>query len=161
MQPITPNRMLVYSAFLIVAFWIGAEAFPIQIVRDITNSFRFGVAFVICFTWFRAAVRAVRENVDRGELQLIFAVFLTWATVLAQGCYSIAFNFYGRPESWLESPWSALFSYLFTIAGVFFIAAPEARGDHFTVRGTWFLFGSIFIGGTLAGALLTLQIATD
>lgn len=61
-SPINPNRVLVFAVTCFVAYWLVALFVPGHALRDVMNSFAFGVAITIVVTWLPSAIQAVRRG---------------------------------------------------------------------------------------------------
>jgi hypothetical protein len=157
---ISPNRAVVFAVAAFVVYWIAALFVPALILRDIFNALAFGSAVMIVLTWGSAAVSAVRAGAESGEWQLVLAIFLLWFVVLFQRTYAVTFNWYGRPDSWAESPIAGFWPYSYTIAGLLFIAAPGVNGQGIRIRTIWSIIAAVGIGSLIAGFLIGASIST-
>jgi len=157
---VTPNRAVVFAVLSFVMYWIASIFIDPMILRDVFNSLAFGAAIIITMTWGPSALRALRDDADNGEWQLILAVFLIWFVVLCQRVYVIAFNWNDRPELWSNSAISGFWPYSFTLAGMLFIAAPGVRSNGIEVRAIWSIVAAVAIGSLIAGILIGASIST-
>lgn len=157
---ITPNSAVVFAVVAFVAYWIMSLMVPPLLLRDIFNSLAFGTAIIITITWAPAAVRAIKENADSGEWQLILAIFLVWFVVLIQRIYVIAFNWHGRPEAWAVSPVAGFWPYSYMIAGLLFLSAPGVKDDRIEKRAIWAMLSAVGVGCLIAGILIGASIST-
>ena len=160
LQVATPNRAIMFAVGAFVAYWIAAMFVPPMVLRDIFNSLAFGTAIIITITWMPSALRAVRENIDTGEWQLIMAIFLVWFIVMCQRVYIIVFNWFGRPESWSDSPISGFWPYSFMIAGLLFLSAPGVEGSALRSQAIWSMVAAVAVGSMIAGILIGTSIST-
>jgi len=159
-RSLTPNRAVVFAVAAFLAYWIASMFVPPLVLRDIFNSLAFGTAVIITITWGPSAYRAVKQNADSGEWQLILAIFLVWFVVLCQRIYVILFNWAGRPEEWAVSSVSGFWPYSYMIAGLLFLSAPGVKGDSFESRALWAIIAAVGIGGLVAGMLIGASIST-
>jgi len=157
---VTPNRAVVFAVLSFVMYWIASIFIDPIILRDVFNSLAFGAAIIITMTWGPSALRAIRDDADNGEWQLILAVFLIWFVVLAQRIYIIAFNWSDRPDEWSNSAVSGFWPYSFTVAGMLFIAAPGIRSNGIEIRAIWSIVAAVAIGSLIAGILIGASIST-
>jgi len=157
---VTPNRAVVFAVLSFVMYWIASIFIDQIILRDVFNSLAFGAAIIITMTWGPSALRALRDDADNGEWQLILAVFLIWFVVLAQRIYIIAFNWSDRPDEWANSAISGFWPYSFTVAGMLFIAAPGIRSNGIEIRAIWSIVAAVAIGSLIAGILIGASIST-
>jgi hypothetical protein len=157
---LTPNRAVVFAVVSFVAYWLAALFIPPLVLRDVFNSLAFGTSVIITITWGPSAIRAVKENADSGEWQLILAITLVWFVVLCQRTYIIAFNWAGRPEAWSLSAISGFWPYSYLIAGLLFLAAPGVKGDGIESRAVWAIVAAVAIGSLVAGILIGASIST-
>jgi len=159
-RSLTPNRAVVFAVGAFLAYWIASMIVPALLLRDIFNSLAFGTAIIITITWGPSAYRAVKENADTGEWQLILAIFIVWFVVLCQRVYVISFNWAGRPDSWALSPAAGFWPYSYMIAGMLFLSAPGVKGDTIQSRAIWAIVAAVGIGCMVAGILIGLSIST-
>ncbi|MGE3305033.1 MAG: hypothetical protein AB7I52_03600 [Rhizobiaceae bacterium] len=154
MKTLTPNIAVVATVGFFVLYWVLALVFPAAILRDVFNAVAFGTAVVIVFTWLPAALKAIRQNAETGEWQLILAIFVIWSVVVFNRLYVGLFNFAGRPESWTQSPITGFWPYSFMVAGFLFISAPGVHSEGFRTRAMWSLVVAVAIGALLAGIMI-------
>lgn len=155
----SPNRVIVFGIAAFVAYWLAALFIPQQTLLNIINPLSFGAAAGIVVTWLPAAIRAIKEESRGGEWLLILAIFFTWLVVAMQRIYAIAFNWYESPQSWVDGPMPAFFSYSYLIAGLAFLTAPEVNSEGMRARGFWTLLIAVAIGGFVAGALFVVNVS--
>lgn len=158
----TPNKAIAFIIFSPVVYWVLAVLFEGPLLRDIFNSLAFGVASMIVVTWMSAAYKAVRENVDAGEWQLILAIFLLWLVVCVQRVYSALYNYVDKPsqEFLSQSAIPGFFPYSFMISGALFLIAPEVRSEALNIKAFWALLTGVGIGALIAGILIGYSIST-
>lgn len=156
----TPNRAVLFAVGAFVAYWILAIFIPTPILRDVFNALAWGAALMITITWGSAAFKAVRENADTGEWQLILGVFLVWFVVFCNLIYVAAYNWHGQPDAWRTSPISGFWPYSYMIAAFLFLAAPGVKSDGMAKRSLWPIVGAVFIGGLAAGIMIGTSIST-
>lgn len=159
-RSLTPNRAVVFAVVAFMMYWIASIFIPPLILRDVFNSLAFGTAIIITITWAPSAIRAVKENADSGEWQLILAIFIVWAVVLCQRIYIILFNAYGRPDAWATSALAGFWPYSYMIAGLLFLSAPGVRGDRIESRAIWAIVAAVAMGSLIAGILIGAAIPT-
>ena len=157
---LTPNRAVVFAVAAFVVYWIAALFVPPFILRDVFNALAFGAAIMIALTWAPSAYRAVKENMDSGEWQLILAIFLLWFVVLLQRSYAILYNWYDRPESWQNSAIVGFWPYSYAIAGLLFLAAPGVKNDRIEGKTIWTIIGAVGLGSLVAGIVIGASIST-
>ncbi|RWX72617.1 hypothetical protein [Mesorhizobium sp. M2A.F.Ca.ET.039.01.1.1] len=157
---ITPNRVVLFAVGAFIAYWLAALFVPPLILRDVFNSLAFGSSIIITITWMPSALRAIRENADSGEWQLILAIFLVWFVVMWQRIYVIAFNWYDRPEAWANSAVAGFWPYSYLIAGLLFLAAPGVKSDGLQSRAMWAIIAAVALGSFVAGVLFWASIST-
>lgn len=158
---VTPNRAIVFAVGAFVFYWILATFLPATVLRDIFNSLAFGTAIIITFTWFPAAVRAIREEADSGAWQLILGITVIWMVVMFQRIYAIAYNYFNRPQVWAESAVTGFWPYSFFIAGLLFLTAPGVKEAGIHKRAVFSIVFSIALGSFFAGILIGTQIGTE
>lgn len=158
---ITPNRAAIFAVLALVFYGIVAAFLPPLILREVFNSLAWGGALIITITWLPAAWKAVRENADSGEWQLILAIFIVWAVVTMQRTYVIAFNWMGRPDGWANSAVAGFWPYSYMIAAMLFLSAPGVKGGKLESRSIWSMIIAVGIGCLLAGFLLGASISTS
>lgn len=157
---LTPNRAVVFAVLSFVAYWLAAIIVPAPILRDVFNALAFGAAVIITITWGPSAWRAVRENADSGEWQLILAIFLLWFIVLSQRVYVIAFNWLDRPDWLASSAISGFWPYSYMMAGMLFLSAPGVKGHGIESGAIWSIIAAVAIGSLVAGILIGASIST-
>jgi hypothetical protein len=157
---ITPNRAVLFAVFGFVFYWVLALFVPAAALRDVFNSLCFGTAVIIVLTWLPSALKALKENVDAAEWQLIIGIFLIWLIVAAHRIYAIAFNFAGRPDSWADSAITGFFPYSFMLGGLLFLTAPAVDDRRLGRRAIWAIVAAVAIGSFVAGALFMASIST-
>ena len=160
MKTIVPNRAVVIAVLAPLAYWLASFVVPAHLLRDIFNSLAFGTAIIITLTWAPSALRALRENADTGEWQLILAISVLWFVVMCQRSYVIAFNWMGRPDSWSDSALAGFWPYSYALAGLLFLSAPGVEGDGLRSRALWAMIAAVAIGSLLAGILIGASIST-
>jgi hypothetical protein len=157
---ISPNRAVVFAVGAFVLYWITAMFVPPLVLRDVFNSLAFGTAIVITVTWLPSALKAVKENADSGEWQLILAIFIVWFVVMCQRVYVILFNWYDRPDAWAMSAIAGFWPYSYMIAGLLFLSAPGVQGDGIKGRALGAMIAAVALGSLIAGILIGASIST-
>jgi hypothetical protein len=157
---VSPNRAILFAVGAFVAYWLAALFVPPLVLRDVFNSLAFGTAIVITVTWMPSAMKAVKENADTGEWQLILAIFVVWFVVLCQRVYTILFNWYDRPDAWANSAVAGFWPYSYMIAGLLFLSAPGVQGDGIKNRSIWAMITAVALGSLIAGILIGASIST-
>lgn len=151
-----------FTAFAFCLYWTLAVIFPAQVIRDIANAFTLSIAFIIVATWATSTIRAIREGASNGAWQLIMGITLVWFVILAQRLYAIAFNWFGRPMSWLDSPITGFWPYSFFIAGILFLSAPGLQVDgKLKRRAIASMLIAVGLGCFIAGTLFGASISSD
>lgn len=158
---ITPNRALVFAVGGFTLYWVLALLIDAIVLRDVFNSLAFAVGLLIVITWAKAAFRAVKYGATRGEWQLILSIFLTWLVATVVRLYSMAFNGFGRPESWVLSPIAGFWPYSFMMAGLLVLAAPGVTPEGLKPQTMWTMLGAVGLGGLIAGILIGASISTS
>jgi hypothetical protein len=159
-RSLTPNKAVVFAVIAFIGYWISSMFVPPLVLRDVFNSLAFGTAVIITITWGPSAFRAVKENADSGEWQLILAIFIVWAVVLFQRTYVIIFNWFDRPDDWANSAISGFFPYSYVCAGLLFLAAPGVQSGKFQTQAVWAIVAAVGIGALVAGVLIGMSIST-
>jgi len=159
-RALTPNSAVAFAVFSFVLYWIAALFVPAIILRDVFNALAFGIAVMIVLTWGPSATRAVRQNADSGEWQLILAIFMVWFIVLCQRSYVVIYNWNGQPESWAALPISGFWPYEYVIAGLLFLAAPGVKGGAIENKAIWTIIAAVAIGSLIAGIVIGASIST-
>jgi hypothetical protein len=160
LSTLSPNRAVVFAVLAPIAYAILAMFVPGIVLRDVFNSLAFGAAVIIVLTWAPSAYKAVRDGADTGEWQLILAIFVVWFVTMCQRIYVIAFNWAGRPESWVDSPVSGFWPYSYMFAGLLFLAAPGARSKGIRPQALWAIIAAVALGSFVAGALFWASVST-
>lgn len=158
---ISPNRAIAFAVAAFIIYWLLAMFVPAMILRDVFNSLAFGAAVIITATWMPAAVKAMKEEADNGEWQLLLAIFIMWAVILVQRAYVIAFNFFDRPVEWINSAIPGFFPYSFMISGLLFLSAPGVKAGRIGVRSIWAIIAAVAIGALVAGILIGASIPSQ
>lgn len=159
-RSLTPNRAVVFAVLSFIAYWIAAMFVPPLVLRDVFNSLAFGAAIIITITWGPSAYRAVKENADTGEWQLVLAIFMVWFVVLCQRVYVILYNWYDRPDAWANSAISGFWPYSYALAGLLFLSAPGVKGDGIESKAIWTIIAAVALGSLVAGVLIGASIST-
>jgi len=162
----TLNKAIIFLVDAIVVF-VGLAFFvPTayqHYLRDIFNSLAFGGALWIALTWRRETVEAIKDEAGGGVWQLMLGITCGWTVVAVQRLYSMAFNWLGRPESWIDSPISMFWPYAYMICAYLFLAAPGISSTKEVLRYKTYkyLIGAALVGAFLSGIVLGASIATD
>jgi hypothetical protein len=159
-RALTANRAVVFAILSFIAYWIAAMFVPPLTFRDVFNSLAFGAAVIISITWGPSAYRAVKENADTGEWQLVLAIFMVWFVVLCQRIYVIVYNWYDRPDAWANSAISGFWPYSYMLAGLLFLSAPGVKGDGIESKAIWTIIAAVALGSLVAGVLIRASIST-
>jgi hypothetical protein len=159
-RALSANRAVVFAVLSFIAYWIAAMFVPPLTFRDVFNSLAFGAAVIISITWGPSAYRAVKENADTGEWQLVLAIFMVWFVVLCQRIYVIVYNWYDRPDAWANSAISGFWPYSYMLAGLLFLSAPGVKGDGIESKAIWTIIAAVALGSLVAGVLIRASIST-
>lgn len=159
--PIAPNRTMVLAVFGLVFYAVLSMVLPWMLLRDIFNSLAFGGAFIITLTWFSAAVRSIKENMETGESQLILAIFFLWLVAFLQRCYAIIYNYNGQPDAWSQSAISGFWPYSYFICAILFLISPGFAGAGPRTKAYWSIIAAVGLGGMVAGFLIGMQVSTE
>lgn len=160
LQVLTPNRALVFAVGAPIIYWLLAIWVPAHLLREVFNSLGFGAALIITITWGPSAWRAIKENAGSGEWQIILAIFVTWFVVLLQRCYTIIFNWAGRPIEWMDSPITGFWPFSYMIAGMLLLSAPGVTVAGYRSTAIWAMVAAASIGSLVAGILIGVNIST-
>lgn len=160
LSTITPNKAVVVAVGGFLLYWLLAIFVPSSILRDVFNSLAFGAAVIITATWAPTVWHAMHRNSERGSWQLILAIFIVWVVIMCQRVYVIAFNWQGRPDSWVEGPIGGFWPYSFTMAGLLFLVAPGVHAQGVRSRAMWAIISAVGIGSLTAGILIGASIPT-
>lgn len=158
MRTIVPNRALIFMVLGPIIYLVMAQAVPGPILLNVFNSFAWGIALVLSITWLGGAYQSFKRGAEDGEEQLVLAIFMLWFVVFMQRNYVIAFNWFGRPQEWVDSAWPGFWPYSFTLIGFLFLVATVNRPSGITKRGFVLVLLAALLGGGLAGCLITLSI---
>lgn len=159
----TANKAIVFVVSAFVLYWILVLFIPVRHLRDVFNALAFGGALMITVTWSKSTLKSIKEEAGDGTWQLLVAITLGWFIVVMQRLYSMIFNWYGQPESWLNSPLSGFWPYSYMVCAFLFLAAPGISSTQVVLRQQTlkYLTFAAIIGSFVAGMVLGASIATE
>lgn len=165
------GRTRTHSAVLLgaLAILLSIAAYYVigrVITKLILDILLFGVAVVVCWTWFSAAVGALRGGARSAADKIILTVWGSWTALLVQRIYVLAITALTITEPdgtqlrplWLsEGPISVLVVTVVLIAGTYAAYATVSEAD-VPIHERRSILVATFVGGLAVGILTTIAV---
>ena len=155
-MPFPQRRPSIVAAYIIaatVAFWTVALFVDAPILRDIFNNLSLGVAVMVLYHWFGAAVESVRGR-RNGAAILILGIYFLFIILAYSRILSISAILMDRPLWLIDGPLAAFLPYMVTGAGLMFLIAPGIADEAPT---RWYfkhIIVAVALGAGVAGFML-------
>lgn len=145
------TRTLWLSVFALVLSVMVYYALGYSTGKWLADSLVTGVAAGMSFTWFAAAMRAMRRGAGDGTAKIVLTVWLAWTIYLVQRVYVLILAALGRPQWLSESFVPQLIATVIFLAGAYGLSAPVSGAEELPRREMAVLLVGWFVAGIVGG----------
>ncbi len=157
LRRLKPYTAVILGALVLIAALAAYYVVGLYWTKLVLDIMLFGLAAVICLTWWPAAMSAFTGGARIAADKVILTVWLTWTAIFIQRSFVLISTYMERPTWLTESPFPVMIVSVGVIAGAYAAYATVSETE-VPIQERRQVLIATFVGGILTGIILTLAI---